>query len=78
MKTIEKNNETRFSILPINIKIWLKLVLVAVGFAIWGSEFLLALVVLYLFWGIIKALFSCLLSLVVIVGIFFFLIFLFF
>lgn len=69
MSNIEKNRKQRFTSLPISIKLVLKIVLVAAGFCLWGSGFVWVLLGLWLAWGIIKGVLSCLLSLLVLAGI---------
>jgi hypothetical protein len=46
-----------------------KVVLVVIGFSVWGSNFLWVVLGVYLGWGIIKGLLSCLISLIVLAGI---------
>jgi hypothetical protein len=68
MRSIEKNRK-QGSNLPISIKLVVKIVLVVIGFSVWGSNFLWVVLGVYLGWGIIKGVLSCLISLIVLVGI---------
>lgn len=63
MERIEKNRKQRFTSLPISIKLVVRIILVFLGFSIWGTGFIWVLVGLYLGWAVIKQLFSCLVSL---------------
>lgn len=58
MRSIKKNRKQRSTYLPISIKLVVKTVLVAAGFSVWGSGFIFALVGGYLFFPILRALFS--------------------
>jgi hypothetical protein len=68
MRSIEKNRK-QGSNLPISIKLVVKIVLVVIGFSVWGNNFLWIMLGVYLGWGIIKGVLSCLISLIVLVGI---------
>lgn len=54
----------RFTSLPISISWIFRIVLVAAGFYLWGSDFVWALLGLYLGFPIIKQVLSCLLTLI--------------
>jgi len=59
MRSIEKNRKQRTTIyLPISIKLVVKIVLVALGFCVWGTGFIWALVGLYLFRPILMGILS--------------------
>ena len=61
MRSIEKNRKQRTTIyLPISIKLVVKIVLVVLGFCVWGTGFIWALVGLYLFFPILRAILSVL------------------
>ena len=70
MERIEKNRKQRFTSLPISISWVLRIVLVAVGFCLWGSSFIWVLLGLYLGFSIIRQVLSCLVSLVVLIALF--------
>ena len=70
MERIEKNRNQRFTSLPISISWVLRIVLVVVGFCLWGSSFIWVLLGLYLGFSIIRQVLSCLVSLVVLIAIF--------
>ncbi|WP_390553429.1 hypothetical protein [Bacteroides thetaiotaomicron] len=59
----EKNKKQRTSFLPISIGWILKIVLVIVGYSLWGTGFIWALVGLYIFYDVIQGILSCLLML---------------
>ena len=59
----EKNMKQRSSYLPISIGWILKIVLVIVGYSLWGTGFIWALVGLYLFYDVLRCILSCLLML---------------
>ncbi len=59
----EKNMKQRSSYLPISIGWILKIVLVIVGYSLWGTGFIWALVGLYLFYDVLRGILSCLLML---------------
>lgn len=61
--TAEKNKKQRSSYLPISIGWILKIVLVIVGYSLWGAGFIWALVGLYLFYDVLRGILSCLLML---------------
>lgn len=60
MRSTEKNRKQRSTYLPISIKLVVKIVLVALGYSLWGTGFIWVLVGLYLFlpilWGILSVL----------------------
>lgn len=62
-QTAEKNKKQRSSYLPISIGWVLKIVLIIVGFSLWGIGFIWALVGLYLFYDVIRGILPCLLML---------------
>jgi len=70
MENIEKNRKQRFTSLPISISWVLRIVLVAVGFYLWGGSFIWVLLWLYLGFSIIRQVLSCLVSLVVLIALF--------
>ncbi len=56
MRSIEKNRKQRpTAYLPISIKLVLKIVLAGLGFCLWGTGFIWALVGLYLFLPVIRS-----------------------
>ncbi len=57
MRSIVKNRK-QGSYLPISIKLGIKIVLVALGFLLWGKGFIWALVGLYLLLPILRAVLS--------------------
>ena len=67
MRSTVKNRKQQSTYLPINIKLVVKIALIALGFYVWGTDFIWVLLGLYLGWAIIKQLFSCLVSLVVLI-----------
>jgi len=54
MRSTEKNRKQRSTYLPISIKLVVKIVLVALGFCVWGAGFIWTLVGLYLFLPVIR------------------------
>ncbi|HMM03527.1 MULTISPECIES: hypothetical protein [Bacteroidales] len=59
MRNIEKNRKQRpTAYLPISIKLVLKIVLAVLGFCVWGTGFIWALVGLYLFLPVIRGILS--------------------
>lgn len=62
-QTAEKNKKQRSSYLPISIGWVLKIVLIIVGYSLWGTGFTWALVGFYLFYDVIRGILSCLLML---------------
>ncbi|MBD8347753.1 hypothetical protein [Dysgonomonas sp. HGC4] len=62
-QTAEKNKKQRSSYLPISIGWVLKIVLIIVGYSLWGAGFIWALVGLYLFYDVLRGILSCLLIL---------------
>ena len=74
MRTIEKIQRKRESInLPSSIGLVLKILATAVGFYVWGVEFIWVVLGVYFCWNILKAIASCLVSLVALIGFFYFL-----
>lgn len=69
MKRTEKNNETLSSNLPISIWLVLKIAFAVVGFALWGWSFVAVVVGVYILLWVLKTLFSCLVTLLVLAGI---------
>ncbi len=57
MRSIVKNRK-QGSNLPISIKLVVKIALVALGFSVWGTGFIWALVGLYLFLPVIQGILS--------------------
>ena len=57
MRSIVKNRK-QGSNLPISIKLVLKIVLAVLGFCVWGTGFIWALVGLYLFLPVIRGILS--------------------
>lgn len=58
MRSIEKNRKQRSTYLPISIKFLVKAVLVVLGLSVWGTGFVWALMALYLFLPIFRAVLS--------------------
>lgn len=74
MRTIEKIQRKQESInLPSSIGLVLKVLATAVGFYVWGVEFIWAVLGMYFCWNILKAIASCLVSLIALIGFFYFL-----
>ena len=67
MRSTVKNRKQRSTYLPTNIKLVVKVALIALGFYVWGTGFIWVLLGLYLGWAVIKQLFSCLVALVALV-----------
>jgi len=67
MRNTVKNRKQQSTYLPTNIKLIVKVTLIALGFYIWGTGFIWVLLGLYLGWAVIKQLLSCLVSLVVLI-----------
>ncbi len=67
MRSTVKNRKQRSTYRVTNIKLVMKIALIALGFYVWGTEFIWVLLSLYLGWAIIKQLLSCLVSLVVLI-----------
>lgn len=64
MRSIEKNRKQRpTAYLPISIKLVVKIALVGLGFCVWGSGFIWALVGLCFFLPVLRGILSCLLTL---------------
>ena len=71
MRTAEKNNWKRESInLPSSIKLGAKIVATVAGFYLWGVDFIWVVFC----WNILKSIASCLVSLICLIGFFYFLI----
>lgn len=68
MRSKEEKKGKQDNYQPISIKLGLKIVLVSVGCMVWGINFLGVVLGVYLAWGIIKQVLSCLLSLVLLIG----------
>lgn len=64
MRSIAKNRKQRSTYLPISIKLVVKIALVVLGFCVWGTGFVWALVGLYFFLPLLRGILSCLLMLV--------------
>lgn len=74
MRTAEKNNWKQESInLPSSIKLVVKIVATAVGFYVWGIDFIWVVLGLVFCWNILKSIASCLVSLIALIGFFYFL-----
>ncbi len=74
MRTIEKINRKQESINhPISIKLVVKIVATAVGFYVWGIDFIWVVLGLVFCWNILKSIASCLISLIALIGFFYFL-----
>lgn len=58
MRNIAKKRKQRFSYLPISIKLVIKILLLVVGFSVWGTGFICVVVGVYLFFPILRVLFS--------------------
>lgn len=71
MRSIAKNRKQRSTYLPISIKLVVKIVLAALGFWIWGTEFMWALLALYLFLPVIRGILSFFVGLAAIIAFFF-------
>lgn len=69
----EKNMKHRSSYLPISIGWVLKIGLTVAGFCIWGIDFIWVVLGLVFCWNILKSLVSCLISLICLIGFFYFL-----
>lgn len=64
MRSIVKNRKHRTTAyLPISIKLVVKIALVALGFFIWGTGFIWALVGVYLFFPIVRGILTVLVGL---------------
>ena len=74
MRSIEKNRKQRpTAYLPISIKLVVKIILVALGFSVWGWAFIGVVVALYLAYPFIRALISMVAGIGVIFAILYFL-----
>lgn len=74
MRTIEKINRKQESInLPFSIKLVVKIVATAVGFYMWGVDFIWVVLGVVFCWNILKGIASCLFSLIALIGFFWFL-----
>jgi len=74
MRTIEKNNRKQESIdLPFSIGLVVKILAAAVGFYVWGIDFIWVVLGVVFCWNILKGIASCLISLIALVGFFYFL-----
>lgn len=73
MGTIEKIQRKQESInLPSSIKLVVKIVVTAVGFYVWGIDFIWVVLGVVFCWNILKGIASCLLSLIALIGFFWF------
>lgn len=54
MRSIEKNRKQRFTYLPTSIKWLVKIAMVVLGFSIWGSGFIWALLAWYILLPVIR------------------------
>ncbi|MFC4676839.1 hypothetical protein [Dysgonomonas termitidis] len=74
MRTIEKNKRKHESINhPFSIGLVVKIVATAVGFYVWGIDFIWVVLGVVFCWNILKGIASCLFSLVALIGFFWFL-----
>ena len=74
MRTIEKIQRKQESInLPSSIKLVVKIVATAVGFYVWGIDFIWVVLGVVFCWNILKGIASCLFSLICLIGFFWFL-----
>jgi len=74
MRTIEKINRKQESINhPISIKLVVKIVATAVGFYVWGIDFIWVVLGLVFCWNILKSIASCLITIIALIGFFYFL-----
>lgn len=73
MRSAEKNRKQRSSTSPISIKWVVKIVATAVGFYVWGVDFIWVVLGVVFCWNILKSIASCLVSLICLVGFFYFL-----
>lgn len=74
MRTIEKNKRKQESInLPFSIKWVVKILAITVGFYVWGVDFIWVVLGVVFCWNILKSIASCLLSLIALIGFFYFL-----
>ena len=74
----EENNRkqqpsTSPSSIGLKIGAWLKFGAVALGLYLWGTDFIWALICLYFGWNILRGILSCLVSLLAVIGFFYFL-----
>jgi len=67
MRSTVRNRKQRSTYLPTNIKLVVKIALIALGFYAWETKFIWVLLGLYLGWAVIKQLLSCLVSLIVLI-----------
>ena len=74
MRSIEKNNRKQESSnLPFNIKLGVKLVATALGFYVWGFGFVWVVLGWLFCYRILRGILSCLVSLISLIGFFWFL-----
>lgn len=74
MRTIEKIQRKQESInLPSSIKLVVKIAATAVGFYVWGVDFIWVVLGVVFCWNILKGIASCLVSLTCLIGFFYFL-----
>lgn len=68
MRSTAKNRKQRSTYLPISIKFLVKAVLVGMGLYVWGTGFVWALVALYLFLPILRAVLSLIVGVAAIIA----------
>lgn len=69
MRSTEKNRKQRPTAYhPISIKLVVKIILVALGFCVWGAGFIWVLAGLYLFLPVIRGILSCLVVMVAVIA----------
>lgn len=68
MRSTEKNRKQRSTYLPISIKFLVKAILVGLGLCVWGTGFVWALVALYLFLPILRAVLSLIVGVAAIIA----------
>jgi len=74
MRTIEKIQRKQESInLPSSIKLGVKIVATVAGFYLWGVDFIWVVLGVVFCWRILKSIASCLVSLIALIGFFYFL-----
>lgn len=74
MRTIEKIQRKQESINhPLSIKLVVKIVATAVGFYVWGIDFIWVVLGVVFCWNILKGIASCLFSLIALIGFIWFL-----
>lgn len=68
MKNKEEKKRKQDNCQPISIKLVLKVTVGILGYMIWGIGFLVTIAGVYIVWGIIKQVLSCLFSLLILIG----------